>query len=88
MTRAKVKLSLVDDVMKFAKLSQKLGLDVLLKHNSYVVDGTSLLGIMSLNLSEPVIVDVIGTEDERVSFFDMLRCEGINIETYQEGDNE
>ena len=88
MTRAKVKLSLVEDVMKFAKLSQKLGLDVLLKHNSYVVDGTSLLGIMSLNLSEPVTVDVIGTEDECVSFFDMLRCEGINIETYQEGDNE
>ena len=88
MTRAKVKLSLIDDIKTFIKLSQSSGLDVLLKHNSYVVDGTSLLGIMSLNLSEPIIVDVIGTEDERVSFFDMLRCEGINIETYQEGDNK
>ena len=87
MTRAKIKLSLIDDI-KFINLSQNLGLDVLLKHNSYVVDGTSLLGIMSLNLSEPVIVDVIGTEEERVSFFDMLRCEGLHIKTYQEGDNK
>lgn len=79
MERAKIKLSLVKDVLRLAEISQNKEYDILLRHNSYVVDATSVLGIMSLDLSEPVIIDVAGDQNDAKELFEQLRNEGFEI---------
>ncbi len=79
MERAKIKLSLVSEVLKLAEISQNKEYDILLRHNSYVVDATSVLGIMSLDLSEPVIIDVASDQNDAKELFEQLRNEGFEI---------
>ena len=79
MERAKIKLSLVSEVLKLAEISQNKEYDILLRHNSYVVDATSVLGIMSLDLSEPVIIDVVSDQNDAKELFEQLRNEGFEI---------
>lgn len=79
MERAKIKLNLVKEVLRLAEISQSKNYDVLLRHNSYVVDATSILGIMSLNLSEPVIIDVAGDQDDAAELFKQLQDEGFTM---------
>lgn len=79
MERAKIKLSLVKDVLRLAEISQNKEYDILLRHNSYVVDATSVLGIMSLDLSEPVIIDVAGDPNDAKELFEQLKNEGFEI---------
>ena len=79
MERAKIKLSLVSEVLKLAEISQNKEYDILLRHNSYVVDATSVLGIMSLDLSEPVIIDVVGDQNDAKELFEQLKNEGFEI---------
>ena len=79
MERAKIKLSLVKDVLRLAEISQNKEYDILLRHNSYVVDATSVLGIMSLDLSEPVIIDVAGDQNDAKELFEQLKNEGFEI---------
>lgn len=57
--KATIKLNLVSEVLKLAEIAQGVESDVLLKHGSYVIDATSILGIMSLNLSEPVVLEIV-----------------------------
>lgn len=55
------KTILLDDVTKvtnFANEALKLKGDILVKHNRYVVNGRSLLGLMSLDLSQPVTCEI------------------------------
>lgn len=84
MERAKIKLSLVSEVLKLAEISQNKEYDVLLRHNSYVVDATSVLGIMSLDLSEPVIIDVAGDQNDAKELFEQLKNEGFEITTKED----
>ena len=79
MERAKIKLNLVKEVLRLAEISQSKNYDVLLRHNSYVVDATSILGIMSLNLSEPVIIDVAGDQGDAAELFKQLQNEGFTM---------
>ena len=79
MERAKIKLNLVQDVLKLAEITQRKAYDVLLRHNSYVVDATSILGIMSLNLSEPVIIEVVGSQSDGAELFKELQHEGFEM---------
>lgn len=79
MERAKIKLNLVQEVLKLAEITQSKPYDVLLRHNSYVVDATSILGIMSLNLSEPVIIEVAGSQSEAGELFKQLQNEGFEM---------
>jgi len=82
---AELKLTTVDDVMRFAKLAANQEGDILVKHNNYIVDGSSILGILSLNLSEPVTVEMIEKkENEAINFFNDLMESGIKI-TRMEG---
>ena len=84
MERAKIKLSLVKDVLRLAEISQNKEYDILLRHNSYVVDATSVLGIMSLDLSEPVIIDVAGDQNDAKELFEQLKNEGFEITTKED----
>ena len=85
MYKATVKLNLVDEVLKLAAIAQSKDYDIMLRHGSYVIDATSILGIMSLNLSEPVWIDVIErNEGEALDLYGQLKNEGFNIKVVME----
>ena len=51
-----IHLSHVSDVKKFIEISQDCIAEVLLSSGKYIVDGKSILGIFSLDLSNPISV--------------------------------
>ena len=67
--KLQLQLNTVNDAIKFTKIAQNQNGDIFVKHNSYVVDGTSILGILSLNLSEPVTVEMVEKSDGEANSF-------------------
>ena len=53
-----VYLSQFESVKRFVEVSSSKSCFVLLKSGRYVVDGKSILGIFSLDLSKPVTLEV------------------------------
>lgn len=58
-----IKLDTIDKVRALNSIVRENNCDVLLSHDRYVVDASSLLGILTLNLSRDVTVDVVEKED-------------------------
>ena len=65
-----VDLSKFESVKRFVEVSSDKSCFVLLKSGRYVVDGKSILGIFSLDLSRPVVLEV---EDGDYAAFDAFR---------------
>ena len=72
----RIKFRTLDEIKKFVNLAENLISDVLVYSNHYVVDGRSLMGILSLSLSYPVDVRVVD-ETEREIFIKQLDELGI-----------
>lgn len=53
-----VKLSSIDDVNEFVSIASLNKGDIDIRSGRYIVDGKSILGILSLNLSQPLTVDI------------------------------
>lgn len=55
-----VDLNKVDDIKEFVNKAEKYDCDIVVRNRDRVfqVDGTSLIGLFSLNLSEPVEVEI------------------------------
>ena len=49
-----VKITTISDVKDLIKYTRAVDGDVLIKKGSFVVDGTSILGVLSLDMSTPV----------------------------------
>ena len=62
----RVKFRTLDEIKKFVNLAEKLESDILIYSNHYVVDGRSLMGILSLSLSYPVDVRVVDDAEREV----------------------
>lgn len=56
-TLINVTLNTINDVKSFVNTSNKFNGDVLIRNGHYVVDGKSLLGIFSLDLSKGLTVE-------------------------------
>ena len=65
-----VDLSKFESVKRFVELSQSKSCFCVLKSGRYIVDAKSILGIFSLDLSKPVILEV---DDGDYAAFDMFR---------------
>ena len=65
-----VDLSKFESVKRFVEVSSNKSCFVLLKSGRYVVDGKSILGIFSLDLSKPVVLEV---GDGDYAAFDVFR---------------
>ena len=74
----RVKFNIMDEIKKFVNLTKDLTKDILVYSGHYVVDGRSLMGILSLALSSPVDVRVID-EEERKCFTDCMKEIGILV---------
>ena len=58
-----IKLDSIDKVKKFVNLSNRFEGDIDLVSNRYTVDAKSIMGIFSLNLSEPLTLKVYNEEE-------------------------
>ena len=50
----KIILNNFDKVNSFLKIAEKEPYRIELRHNGYIIDGKSMLGILSLDLSQPI----------------------------------
>ena len=58
MKSIKIALGLVQTVKEFVKITETYPFEILLRSGKFSVDAKSLLGVLSLDLSEPLIVEV------------------------------
>ncbi|MBQ2701669.1 MAG: HPr family phosphocarrier protein [Clostridia bacterium] len=58
MKSIKISLEMAQRVKEFVNVMQDYPFEILLKSGKYVVDAKSILGIFSLDLSQPVTVEV------------------------------
>jgi len=75
-----LRLSTIAEVKRLPDIVMGIDGDVFLKHNRSVIDATSLMGIFSLDLSEPVGLYVIADEIETNKLVTQLTAEGYNLE--------
>lgn len=70
----KIKINTIDDAKTLCAAANACDADVLLKHGRYVVDASSLLGIFSLSLNEPVDIEIVEhASGEAEKFTDLVK---------------
>ena len=77
MVKLTVNIVSMQDADKFNKLCSKFDCDMDLQSGKYYVDTKSIMGIFSLDLSKPLVLDA-GTDDEqkiKETFADFIREE-------------
>lgn len=77
MVKLSVKIVSMQDADKFNKICSKFDCDMDLQSGKYYVDAKSIMGIFSLDLSKPLVLDA-GTDDEqkiKETFADFIREE-------------
>lgn len=62
MKSVQIKLDTAEAVKKFVNITARCDFDLTLKSGKYVVDAKSILGIFSLDLDEPIVLE-IGSDD-------------------------
>lgn len=72
MTTFNLLLGSINDVKDFVNIVSKYDFDVDLTSGRYVVDAKSIMGIFSLDLSQPIKVEV--HSDDCASFVDELKA--------------
>ena len=63
-----VSLASIEDVRQFVNAATRCPCEVDVLSGRYVVDGKSIMGLFSLDLSQPVKVQVHGGEEDREAF--------------------
>ena len=58
MKSVKISLQMAQNVKDFVKVVQDCPYEIDLKSDKYVVDAKSILGIFSLDLGEPVVLEI------------------------------
>ena len=77
MVKLTVNIVSMQDADKFNKLCSKFDCDMDLQSGKYYVDAKSIMGLFSLDLSKPLVLDA-GTDDEqkiKETFADFIREE-------------
>ena len=62
MKSVKISLEMAQKVKEFVSITQDCPYEILLKSGKYVVDAKSILGIFSLDLSQPLMVEIYADE--------------------------
>lgn len=72
MNKRKILLNTIDKVKQFVNISNKENIDICLSSGKYIIDGKSIMGIFSLDLSKELTLSSENNKEE----FD-LYCEKI-----------
>ena len=62
MKEYKILIDTIDKVKAFCKKANEIDGDILVESGRYAVDGKSIMGIFSLNLSKPLTMKVVNDE--------------------------
>ena len=73
MIQKKVKLNVIEDVKSFTVAAADYAFDIDVRSGKYVIDAKSLMGLFSLNLSEPVNVEIFASEAEAEEFLNKIK---------------
>ena len=76
MRSTSIRLSLAENVKNFVSIASKYSYDIDLRVGRHVVDGKSILGIFSLDLSKPITLEVLN--DDCDDFMDEIKPFVIN----------
>lgn len=60
----RIKLPTANDVKEFVNIAMMCPYQLDVKHGRYIVDGKSIMGLFSLNLSEPLSILIPMTESK------------------------
>ena len=66
MKTVSIKLSLAENVKSFVNIVNKYPYEIDLRSGRHVVDAKSILGIFSLDLSKPIIVEIYSDDCDDV----------------------
>ena len=80
-----INLDSIDKVKRFIDISPTLNYDLDLISEQYVVDGKSVLGILRLDLSKPVQVNVLNTGEYPIELEEFMV--GNNVQMCYESKN-
>jgi len=72
MKSVRISLQLAQRVKEFVKITQDYPCEILLKSDKYIVDAKSILGIFSLDLSQPLTVEVYS--DDCAALLEQLKA--------------
>ena len=75
-----LKLNTIAEVKRLPEIVMMIDGDIFLKHNRNVIDATSLMGIFSLDLSQPVELYAIADDIEINKLVTQLKAEGYDLE--------
>ena len=69
---AKIKLALAEDIKKFVNEARTFTSDINVRSGNYVVDGKSILGLFSINTSNPIEIELVSSELEEIEKFNVM----------------
>ncbi|MGI6498888.1 MAG: HPr family phosphocarrier protein [Oscillospiraceae bacterium] len=68
-----VQLSSIDDVKQFVNAATGLPCEVDVRAGRYLVNGKSIMGLLSLDLAEPICVEIRGSDKQAEQLKTMVR---------------
>lgn len=63
MTELKIKLATIDDVKNFVSIAARFGCEIDVVSGRYVVDAKSIMGLFSLDLSSPLLLRIVSSDE-------------------------
>ena len=75
MKQRKIMLKTIEDAKKFVNASMKCDFDVF--YNRVVIDAKSILGVMSLDLTQILTVEYTGEDAEYEAFLDTMEADNV-----------
>lgn len=69
---AKIKLALAEDIKKFVNKARTFTSDINVRSGNYVVDGKSILGLFSINTSNPIEIELVSSDLEEIEKFNVM----------------
>lgn len=68
----KIKLALAEDIKKFVNEARTFTSDINVRSGNYVVDGKSILGLFSINTSNPIEIELVSSDLEEIEKFNVV----------------
>ena len=80
MKQRKIMLKTIEDAKKFVNASIKCDFDIDVFYNRVVIDAKSILGVMSLDLTQILTVEYMGEDAEYEAFLDTMEANNVTAE--------
>lgn len=80
MKQRKIMLKTIEDAKKFVNASMKCDFDIDVFYNRVVIDAKSILGVMSLDLTQILTVEYMGEDAEYEAFLDTMEANNVTAE--------